>query len=71
MNIELNTTFTYLLIGTEEIKAWTPAEPFVEVLKLEKDFLMNGCNYETYKDMKIGEVRKDEDYEGILIVRLS
>lgn len=45
MNIELNTTFTYLLIGTEEIKVWTPAEPFVEVLKSKEDFCRNGCNY--------------------------
>ena len=71
MNDKLGRKFTYLLIGTKEIEAWTPAKPFIEVLTDKEDVLRNGVEYDDIKDMKIGEVRKDDDLEGIIYIRVS
>ena len=62
---------TFIMVGTDEIKAWTPAEAFIVSLQTEEDFDRNGVDYEEYQDMKVGEIRTDFDYEGMMIIRVK
>lgn len=62
----------YVVIGTDEIKAWTDGEPFVIALNTEEDFERNGLEYKNYKNMALGETKDScSIYEGILVIRVK
>ena len=62
----------WLLIGTSEIGAWTIAEPFVIPIESEQEFIDNGVDdYDECKQMKVGQIREDDDYEGVYIMRIK
>ena len=69
-NVLMDVNADFVVIGTSEVCAWTEGKPFVVGLTTEEEFDANGCDYNTFKDMKIGEVRTDFDYEGIAIIRI-
>lgn len=62
----------FLAVGTTEIREWSSkdAQPFVLPMETEDDFDRNGFDYEDYADMNVGEVRKEELYEGIIVIRI-
>ena len=69
-NVFMDVNADFVVIGTSEVCAWTEGKPFVVGLTTEEEFDANGCDYNTFKDMKVGEVRTDFDYEGIAIIRI-
>lgn len=62
----------FLAVGTTEIREWSSdnTQPFVLPMETEEDFSHNGFDYEDYADMEVGEVRKEELYEGIIVIRI-
>ena len=61
----------YLGIGTEEIKDWTDGEPFIIPLNTEEDFYHNGFVYTQYQNMSVGEIRRDEHFNGVYVIRMK
>lgn len=68
-----NVNAKYICIGTDEIKSWSSddARPFVIFLNTEEDFDTNGLDHEDYADMKVGEIRNETNYEGIMVIRIK
>lgn len=65
---------SFLMIGTSEIGSWTKGQPFVVSMETLEDFILNGFDEYEYADlqnMKVGEMRKDFDYEGIYVIRVK
>ena len=62
----------WLCIATSKIEAWTDAKPFIIALTTEEDFNNNGIDYESAKDLAVGEsVTDPDDFEGILVIRIA
>lgn len=68
-----NVNANFICIGTDEVKLWASddASPFVISLNTEEDFDANGLNYQDYADMKVGEIRNETNYEGIMVIRIK
>lgn len=69
----VDVTAKFLGIGTSEIRLWAgdDAVPFVVSMDTKSDFDASGFNYEDYSDMEVGEVRKDGDFEGIIVIKIK
>lgn len=67
----INITAKFIAIGTSQINLWTDGLPFIVTMNTEEDFDVNGFDYNDYADMSVGEVREDNDYEGIMVVRMA
>lgn len=61
----------YIGIGTDEIKEWTEGEPFIIALNTEEDFYNNGFDYPLYEDMSVGEMRGNDDFKGVYVIRMK
>ena len=70
-NVVTSIEGSYLVVGDTEIMLWTDGKPFVLSLETEDDFSANGINYADFKDMHVGEVRNNFDYEGLSIIRIK
>ncbi len=69
---QVNLDSKFLAVGTSEIRQWagSSATPYVIPMNTEKDFIEYGFPYKEFADMKIGEVRRSEDYEGVMVIRI-
>lgn len=63
----------FLAVGTSEITTWAcdGATPFVLPMQSDEDFDKNGFDFAEYQDMRVGEVRQEGDYEGVMVIRLQ
>ena len=67
-----NVNAKFIAVGTKQINNWAANDtPFVIAIDTRADAENNGFDYDKLLKMNVGDVAHDEDYEGILVIRVK